>query len=157
MFETENSTSNKRRYFWMLVVLILLLIAGFSLYPYIKNRFLTKKDNQIERKTIPTSELPSKFPADTPLTKAAVVVHNFEANLPDGTTQSVRKWQSVEAPTQVRASYVNYFAQNGWEVTTSVSQPGLELVAARKDELFMSVSIHTAPDGNGSLIEVAVK
>ena len=141
----------------MLILLILLVVIGVVSYPYIKNKFFAHKDDAITRKTVPTSELPSKFPVDTPLTKASVVVHNFESSLPDGTTQSVRKWQSVEAPTHVRASYMEYFAKNGWEVTTSVSQPELELVAARKDALFMSVSIHKAPEGNGSLVEVVVK
>lgn len=139
-------------------VLVLAVVALYFFFPKFRASLpFSKPMAEPTQKAIPTAELPQNFPANLPLAKASVVLHNFETTNDTGATQSVRKWESVETSDYVKAIYIDFFAKNGWEIVTQVDQPALHMLAARHDQEFMSVSIHSAPKGRGSFIEVMVK
>lgn len=142
----------------LVAVLVLAFVALYAFFPKFRASLpFSKQVAEPTQVVVPTAELPKNFPANLPLVKASVVLHNFETTNDKGATQSVRKWQSVETPDHVKATYSEFFAKNGWEVVTQVDQPTLHILAARHNKQFMSVSIHPVPNGTGSLIEVTVK
>lgn len=142
----------------LVAVLVVAFVALYAFFPKFRASLpFSKKVAEPTQTVVPTAELPKNFPANLPLAKASVVVHNFETTNDQGATQSVRKWESIETPDHVKATYAEFFAKNGWEIVTQVDQPTLHILAARHDKEFMSVSIHPTPTGTGSLIEVTVK
>ncbi len=157
MLETQTRSFIKPLIF-LVVLLIIILGLLFWFIPSLRSKLpFTQKQPAVQRQVINTAELPNGFPVNLPLLKASVVVHNFEVMGDDGVKQSVRKWQSTETVTHAKAAYTEYFAKNGWEIVTNVDQPTVQLLGAKRDKQFMSVSIHSSPSGSGSLIEVTVR
>ena len=117
--------------------------------------------NQPERKDFLASELPGGVPADLPyIDHRDMVVHNYTlAAAENHPMQSVRKWGVEASLPDAFTIFKDYFKTHGWQITTEVNKGVTHVLAARKKDRLLTVSLtETTVSGNNKvLIEVTAR
>ena len=139
--------------YWLGVFAVVVLAVLF----FVRTLWL-KETNQLPiapvRTEVGSEQLPANVPTDLPYVYAdQVVVHNFEVASGED-TQGVRKWLVDAKPFDVYSVYKNYLQSNSWQISLDVAEQAQYLLAGRKADVTLSVSIQTDTASGKTLLEV---
>ncbi|MBI4050411.1 MAG: hypothetical protein HY609_06820 [Deltaproteobacteria bacterium] len=96
---------------------------------------------QVKKTEVPVTESPERFPADIPIETGAKIVQNYNAETEDGRFQATRVFETSKTLAANYALYKDFFTKNGWMILTTLDQPSLKVVSAKKDNIVVQVNI----------------
>jgi hypothetical protein len=100
--------------------------------------------------TLAPAQVPKAMPSNLPFEKGAQILQNFEIKDPTtGKTQSTRAYISGKTIDQNFTLYQKYLKDNGWTVTSSLSQPAINNLSATKAGARLDITI--AKDAKGQV------
>ncbi len=97
---------------------------------------------KVQKTEVPTSQLPQQFPSDIPIESGAKIVQNYNASAEDGRFQATRVFETKKTLSANYTLYKDFFSKNGWTVLTTLDQPTLKVVSAKKNNANAQVTIN---------------
>jgi hypothetical protein len=126
----------------VVTTLVLAFISRKSVEPTANVNNTQNLKLQVERKDIPTSQLPPDFPAEIPMEPGSKVTQNYTAQAGDGRFQMTRAFETQKSLEENFRIYQSFFQRNNWTIVSTVNQPSLKGLLARKGGLSVQVSIN---------------
>ncbi len=101
---------------------------------------------KVEKKDVPTNQVPDNFPLDIPIEKGAKITQNYNSTAENGLYQATRAFVTVKSLDENFKLYSDYLSQNGWKLISSLNQDNLKVLAATKGKsnLQITMSLNTA-------------
>jgi hypothetical protein len=104
---------------------------------------------------VPGNQMPIGIPSDLPMDTNAQVLQNFQTNYPNTQAQmSVREYVTQDTLAQAYADYMNYFENNGWQIISSSSLPGVDSLAATQNLTTLATTFSNNSQVNENTVQI---
>lgn len=156
----------RNKFLWLVgflvVVVVAIVVAKMTMpktdKPVVKEQNEEKKNDTkpaVSITEIPKDKIPDKMPSNLPIESDAKITQNYSA-VQGQSFQYTRAYETKKSIVDVRKSYQDYFAKNGWKVVATLDDAGLKVFTAVKDELQMQVSMSDSTISKLVLVEITV-
>lgn len=95
----------------------------------------------VDKVNVDFSQNPEKFPAKIPVEAGARITQNYNATTPEGIFQATKVFETSQSLSANLALYTKFFNDNGWNISATIDQPTIKMVAGEKDGKSIQVSI----------------
>lgn len=96
---------------------------------------------KFDKKTVDSSKLPDKFPADIPSEQGAQILTNYNGSTPDGSTQATRSFVTAKTLAENLKIYTDYMKAKGWAVKATVNDETSKMVMGTKGDQQLQVTM----------------
>lgn len=146
--------------FWTILGVSVLVVVLILLAP--QSRRETPKTPResvkptVTKQDVPANRLPEQFPGEIPLEEGAKILQNYNAKTADSRLQATRVFETSQSLEANYDFYTKFFKDNGWMILTTLNQPKLKVLSAKKDHTTVQVTISENAVAKTKVVEISV-
>ena len=143
-------TNSRKKFYWLIALLVVLLAgaAGFKLAQKFSvgkpsGQPLVSQHDNVQKQEIPKDVLPTRFPADFPVEKDAVVEQNYSSVSDKGNFQATRSYKSTQSLNENEKIFTEYLKKNSWTVSATKKTSNLFVISAVKEYSQLIITVNS--------------